>query len=247
MPPRPEPSTIPDLAALQRFDTPTICNAIELFKIRSPSAGYMDRRIAACFADLSPMVGYAATATFRSAAPAHALESNSNLSSQLLESFADLPAPAVVVFQDLDDPPAGATFGDGMCLTYKTFGAVGLITSGAARDLDNVRALDFPCFSNGTICGHGHCHTESINVPVHVGGITIYPGDLLHGDCNGVTTIPLEIAHLVPYACSEYLKHEALVLDRLRAGSTDISGHQQAIAEMNRRLDQLKGELSSLL
>ena len=237
----------PNIAELSKYDTPTICNAIELFNVRPPTAGYMDRRIAACFPDLPPMVGYATTATFRSAEPARKKAGDPNLSAQHLEFFASLPGPAVVVFQDLDDPPAGATFGDGMCLTYKTFGAVGLITSGAARDLDNVRALDFPCFSNGVVCGHGHCHTESINVPVHVGGITIYPGDLLHGDCNGVTTIPLEIAHAVPYACSEYLKHEAIVLDRLRAGNTDIPGHQQAIAEKGRRLSNLKEELSGML
>jgi hypothetical protein len=42
----------PDLAELAGFDTPTICNAIELFEVRSPTAGYMDRRIAACFPDL---------------------------------------------------------------------------------------------------------------------------------------------------------------------------------------------------
>ena len=156
----------PNIAELSKYDTPTICNAIELFNVRPPTAGYMDRRIAACFPDLPPMVGYATTATFRSAEPARKKAGDPNLSAQHLEFFASLPGPAVVVFQDLDDPPAGATFGDGMCLTYKTFGAVGLITSGAARDLDNVRALDFPCFSNGVVCGHGHCHTESINVPV---------------------------------------------------------------------------------
>ncbi|MFV2070042.1 MAG: RraA family protein [Pirellulales bacterium] len=237
----------PNLVKLAGFDTPTICNAIELFDVRPPTAGYMDRRIAACFPDLPPMVGYAATATFRSAERARQRDGNPDLSAGLLESLADLPGPAIVVFQDLDDPPAGATFGDGMCLTYKTFGAVGLITSGAARDLDAVRALDFPCFSYGAVCGHGHCHIESINVPVRVGGVTIHHGDLLHGDRNGVTTIPLEIAHVVPYACSEYLKHEALVLDPLRAGNTDIPGHQQAIAEMGRRLSKLTEELSSQL
>ncbi|TWU08952.1 4-hydroxy-4-methyl-2-oxoglutarate aldolase [Symmachiella macrocystis] len=233
----------PNLAELARFDTPTICNAIELFDVRSPTAGYMDRRIAACFPDLPAMVGYAATATFRSAEPSRRREGDPHPAVQLLEILAGHSTPTIVVFQDLDDPPAGATFGDGMCLTYKTFGAVGLITSGAARDLDNVRALDFPCFSHGAVCGHGHCHIESVDVPVHVGGVTIHPGDLLHGDHNGVTTIPLEIAHLVPYACSEYLKHEAVVLDPLRGGNTDISDHQQAIAEMGQSLSKLKADL----
>src|SRR5439155_15517316 len=31
-----------DLAALAKFDTPTICNTIELFEVRARTAGYMD-------------------------------------------------------------------------------------------------------------------------------------------------------------------------------------------------------------
>jgi len=244
-------TSLPDLAELQRFDTPTICNAIELFDVRPAADGYMDRRIAACFPEMPPMVGYASTASFRSAAPAPAVGQAeafaSSLAQQQLDSFTDLPGPAVVVFQDLDDPPAGATFGDGMCLTYKTFGAAGLITSGAARDLDNVRALDFPCFSDGTMCGHGHCHIESIMVPVQVGGLTIYTGDLLHGDCNGVTTIPRDIAAIVPYACAEFLEAEAGVLNPLRDGSNDLARHAQAIADMQKRLGELKKELQQRL
>ena len=54
--------------------------------------------------------------------------------------------------------------------TYKAFGAAGLITSGAARDLDQVEAMHFPCFADGAICAHGYCHILQINVPVHVGG-----------------------------------------------------------------------------
>ena len=41
----------------------------------------------------------------------------------------------MVVFQDLDDPPVSATFGEGMCSTYQAFGSVGLITSGGGRDI----------------------------------------------------------------------------------------------------------------
>lgn len=240
-------NSLPDLAELQRFDTPTICNAIELFEVRSPTAGYMSREIAACFPELPPMVGYAATATFRSSVPAGKDDYDPEISFNQLASFADLPGPAIVVFEDLDDPPTGATFGDGMCLTYKTFGAVGLITSGAARDLDNVRKLDFPCFSNGTMSGHGYCHFESIKVPVRVGGLTINPGDLLHGDCNGVVTIPIEIAAEIPYACEQFLKHEAIVLDRLREGNADLAGHQRALKEMSLCLNELKMELQNRL
>ncbi len=53
------------LRKLARYDTPTICNVIELFDIRPRDVGYMDHRIKAAFPDFPPMVGYAATATMR--------------------------------------------------------------------------------------------------------------------------------------------------------------------------------------
>src|SRR5882724_6535237 len=166
------------LDQLRRFDTPTVCNVVELFDLRPRTAGYMDARIQACFPKLPPMVGYAATATFRSAAPPRAGNVYAGLADQA-GAFAELPGPAVVVFQDLDDPPAAATFGEVMCTTYQAFGAAGLITSGAGRDLDQVEALSFPCFASGTICAHGYCHILQTNVEVRVGGLMVHPGDLL--------------------------------------------------------------------
>src|SRR5438132_6480758 len=139
-----------DLELLRKFDTPTVCNVVELFDQRSRTAGYMDGRIQACFPRMPPMVGYASTATFRSAAPPRAGNVYSSLGEQVA-SFAQLPGPAVVVFQDLDNPAAAATFGEVMASTYKAFGAAGLITSGAGRDLDQVAALSFPCFTDSTI------------------------------------------------------------------------------------------------
>src|ERR1035441_2139236 len=46
-----------DLVALAKFDTPTICNTIELFEVRPRTAGYMDGRVRACFPEMAPAVG----------------------------------------------------------------------------------------------------------------------------------------------------------------------------------------------
>src|SRR5260370_10030598 len=120
------------LEQLRRFDTPTVCNVVELFDLRPRTAGYMDARIQACYPKLPPMVGFASTATFRSASPPRAGNVYSGLAEQVA-AFADLPKPVVVVFQDLDDPPASATFREIMCTTYRRFGSIGLITRGAGR------------------------------------------------------------------------------------------------------------------
>jgi regulator of RNase E activity RraA len=154
----------------------------------------------------------------------------------------------MVVYQDLDDPPVAATFGEIMCTTYRSFGAVGLITSGAARDLDQVRRIGFPAFSNGAICSHGYSHIVDLGRTVRVGGLTIHNGDLIHADCNGVATIPAEIASEVAEAAEEYCRAEAIVLDYLKLGAPDPKGYKDAragmmaaIAELGKRLRGRRG------
>jgi regulator of RNase E activity RraA len=233
-----------DLELLRKFDTPTVCNVVELFDLRPRTAGYMDARIRACYPNLPPMVGYASTATFRSASPPRSGNVYAGLVEQVA-SFAELPGPAVVVFQDLDQPSASATFGEVMATTYKSFGAAGLITSGTGRDLDQVEALRFPCFCDGVICAHGYCQIVHLHVPVQVGGVTVHPGDLLHGDRNGVTTIPNEIAPIVARACPEFMAAEAVVLDYLKAGRIDPKGYAAARKECTDRIEQLARKLCS--
>ena len=227
---------------LRKYDTPTVCNVIELFNVRSRNTGYMDKRIQPCFPELPPMVGFAATATFRSAAPARG-DVYSSVAEQV-DAFSQVPSPPVVVFQDLDDPCTAATFGEIMCTTYKAFGAAGLISSGAGRDLDQVHALKFPVFTNGAICSHGYCHILSIQIAVHVGGVTIHPGDLLHGDRNGVTTIPLDIASDVAQACDEFVSAEAVLLEYLQAGDVTVDGLSQATAECQRMIGVLRERIA---
>ena len=187
----------------------------------------MDGRVRACFPEMAPAVGYAATATMRCAEPRREGDVYGSLDEQVAR-FGELAGPPIVVFQDLDDPPVAATFGEIMCTTYQAFGAAGLITSGAARDLDQVRRLGFPAFSNGVICSHGYSHIVDLHCPVRVGGLTIYAGDLIHADVNGVVTIPLEIASEVADAATEFVAAEAIVLDYLKAGVVTVPGFREA-------------------
>ena len=145
------------LDRLAEFDTPTICNVIELFDVRPRNQGYMDHRIQCGFPELPPMVGFATTACFRADAPPAGGDAYGSIQAQLA-SFEQLPGPPVVVFQDQDDPPVAAVFGEVMCSTYQAFGSTGLITNGAGRDLEQVRALGSSVFTGSTICSHGYCH-----------------------------------------------------------------------------------------
>ncbi|MCA9167998.1 MAG: RraA family protein, partial [Planctomycetales bacterium] len=148
--------------------------------------------------------------------------------------------PAVVVFQDLDDAAVGATFGEVMCSTYRAFGSTGLITSGGGRDLEQVRALHYPVFTGSTICSHAYCHILHVGLPVRVGGLTVHTNDLLHGDANGVTRIPIDIAHEVADIAQEFVNAEAIVLDYVKAEGT------KSIAEFAERMKQLGAAVQGL-
>ena len=237
------PITAETLSRLAHFDSPTICNVIELFDVRPRDQGFMNSRIVAAFPELPPMVGFATTASFRSGAPPRTGDAYGSIERQL-ETFADLAGPAVVVFQDLDDPAVGATFGEVMCSSYKGFGSAGLITSGGGRDLLQVKALDYPVFTGSTICSHAYCHILHIGLPVRVGGLVVNQNDLLHGDANGVTNIPLDIAADVADAAPEFVSAERIILDYVNGpGSKTGAGYTAArkeysavIAKLNARI-----------
>jgi regulator of RNase E activity RraA len=121
-----------------------------------------------------------------------------------------------------------------------------LITSGAARDLDQVRRLGFAAFSSGTICAHGYTHLTSVNSPVRVGGLEVYPGELLHADANGVASIPLEIASEVPEIAAEYTKAESIVLEYLKAENPTLKGFADARAAMSDAIATLGRRVGSV-
>lgn len=204
------------LKKLTKFDTPTICNVIELFDVIPRNRGYMDARVKCNFPEFPPVIGYACTASFRSDAPPKGGDAYGSIQKQL-EQFAALPGPAMVVFQDLDDPPAAAVFGEVMCSTYQAFGSAGLITNGAGRDLEQVRALKYSVFTGSTICSHGYCHMLHLGLPVRVGGLMVNQGDLLHGDANGVTSIPIDIAAEVADVAEEFIAAEDIVMKYVKA------------------------------
>jgi regulator of RNase E activity RraA len=233
------------LSKLRTFDTPTICNVIELFKVRPRTDGYMDTRIRACFPDFPPIVGFAATATCRTGILPRGEDGYHGLPAQVTR-FAELSGPPIVVFQDLDSPPRAATFGEIMCTTYKAFGAVGLVTSGPGRDLDQVHKLGFPVFTDGAIASHGYIQVTELHVPVHVGGIAIYPDDLLHADVNGVTTIPNEIAADVADAGTDFLAAEEVVLVAMRGENPTVKQLQEAAAEKSALIAALAKRIHGL-
>jgi regulator of RNase E activity RraA len=219
------------LQSLARYDSCTLANAIETFDIQPRDVGFADNRIRCLFPELGPMVGYAATATIvsRGAPPAGWAGAGHDA---LYAAVRTIPAPRVVVVHDRDTPPAhGSLWGEVQATIFIALGAVGCVTDGAVRDLDEVRGMGFRCFAAGPSVSHAYVRVESVGDPVEVGGLLVHPGDLLHADQHGVLRIPAEIALELPTAADRVIEREQALLRWVRSADFD----PDRLAEMRRR------------
>lgn len=212
MPPVLSPAQI---AALAAIDSPTVANAIERFQARPRTAGYADRDLRCAFPALGSMVGYAVTCTADSSTEGRA--DGAGLIG-LWEALEAAPSPAVLVIKDVGpDPRRGCHMGEIMATIAKTLGAVGCVTDGGLRDVREVEALGgFQYFCPGFVVSHGQAVILDVGVEVTVHGLTIAPGDLLHGDVNGLLAVPHEVAAGVAEACDAVRAQERALLDLIR-------------------------------
>jgi len=182
---------------LRTYNTPTICNAIEVFNVRPRHEGFMRPEIRCIFPGLGVMVGYAVTLKIHAATPA--APGAAIPFSRHWQEVLKTAAPRVVVVEDLDDPPGlGSFWGEVNGNIHRALGCVGVVTNGCVRDLDEVEPLGFHFFAQHVAVSHGYVHIVEVGTPVRVGGLTVRPGDLLHGDRHGVTSIPIDLAAKIP-------------------------------------------------
>jgi regulator of RNase E activity RraA len=232
---------------LRRITTPTVSNAIEVFGVRPRNHGFASGVIRCIFPDLPVMVGYACTATIK--ADKLGEESERVPAHVFWDHVLTVPPPRVIVIHDEDDPPAiGSFWGEVNSSIFTALGAVGVVTDGGVRDLDEVHEMGFQFFARDVIVSHAYVHLTGVGRPVQIDGLEIHPGDLLHGDKHGVMQIPHEIAPKVPETARQVEARERPIIDlcrskdfsvdRLRALMTRAPSPSQAVGADAEKADQ---------
>ncbi len=212
-----------DLDSLRQFGTCMISNAIETFDARLRNTGYADASVHCMFEDAPPMVGYAATARLSSGEPP-IVGGSFRDRADFWNSILEIPAPRILVLQDMDRPPGrGAFVGDMHAAILKALGCVGYLTNGAIRELPAVRTMGIQVFAGNVAVSHAYAHIFDIGATVTVGGMEVRPGELLHGDRHGVLTIPKDIASKIPDAAAELQQCEQKVIDFCRSSTFSVS------------------------
>ena len=135
------------------------------------------------------------------------------------EPFVEFIQPGSVVVIDASGNGDTGSIGSYNSLDWVARGAVGIVTSGSARDTDEIIKQEIPLYMDPLQRGRGirpgRNLIESVQQPVEVGGVLVRPGDVVVADGDGVVVVPR------PYAASVARAARA-VLDKDKAARRDL-------------------------
>jgi len=211
------------LELLRTYNTPTVANAIEVFDVRPRNEGFMRPEIRCIFPNMGVMVGYAVTVKIQSISPGG--KGSAIYPTEHWKDIMKVPAPRVVVVEDIDEPSGlGSLWGEVNANMHKAMGCVGTVTNGSVRDLDEVEPLGFHLFASHIAVSHSYVRIVEVGTPVRIGGLTVRPGDLLHGDKHGVTNIPLDLATRIPEGVQTVETMERQIINYSKSPEFTVEG-----------------------
>jgi regulator of RNase E activity RraA len=223
------------LAQLKSYDTPTICNALEIVDPARRLTGFTVKPLYCRYPEMQPVVGYAKTVTIRST---HAHEFDGKKARQQRIDYYDYvasqPAPGIMVIQDLDGHEVGfgAFWGEVMSAVHKGLGSLGVVTDGSIRDIDQW-APGFQALAGSIVPSHAHVHLAGFGQEVRVAGMLVRSGDIVHADRHGAVTIPADAVDKIPAACDLLTRKEAVILEMARAPGFTVAKLREALAKQD--------------
>ena len=222
-----------DLEALRQFDTPTICNGLELLVPARRGVGFTVEPLVAADRNLPPIVGLARTGLLRARAPARGPVPPRE---EWYDYVAATDLPTVAVLQDIDDKPGfGAFWGEVQTTVHFALGVVGCVTNGSFRDV-SVLAPGFQVLGGRVAPSHAYVHIAQSGCEVDVFGMVVAHDDVVHADHHGAVVIPAEAVRQLPAAIDLVARREKVILDAARAiGCTGAS-----IREARRRAAEIR-------
>ncbi len=188
------------LEKLRGFDTPSITNVVATYPRNPLCLGlyepwkqnwYTNQSVHCIYPELGRTIGYAVTVVYSLPDPNY----NRLSMMDLIDALGKSKKPVVIVIKQEFPPeilPKVGLCGGQMTATFKACGAVGVVTNGPSRDIDEIRPLKFQYIMSGVTPGHGDMAIHAINVPVSVAGMDVMPGDIIHMDENGACKFPAD-------------------------------------------------------
>jgi len=186
---------------LKKYDSPSVTNVVATYS-GAPTClslynawyenWYTDASLRCWYPEIGPVVGYAVTCVF--SVPDPLFKGGYGLM-DVLEEMEKTDAPTIFVFEQKFPPEIAnkvGLSGGNMTTQMKAMGCVGGLTNGPSRDIDEIRPMGFQYMTSGICAGHGAMQIQAIQVPVHIAGMDVAPGEIIHMDENGAVKFPAD-------------------------------------------------------
>jgi len=132
-----------------------------------------------------------------------------------------LAQPGDVLVIDGKGDQTSALMGTIMMNAARQRGLAGVVIDGAVRDSIELEEMKFPVFSVGTNPnGPTKEVAGRIGHPVCVGGVTVYPGDFICGDADGVVVVERDKIESLLVAAEHKEASEAKRIAQIKEGNT---------------------------
>ncbi|MEG3225193.1 MAG: dimethylmenaquinone methyltransferase [Methanobacteriales archaeon Met13] len=138
----------------------------------------------------------------------------------------ELAKPGEILFLQSENDDK-AIWGELTSINAQNKGIQGTIIYGAARDVTEVKYLDYPIFSRSIVPNAGTPLSEGeVNVPLHFDNLIVSPGDTVIADDGGVVVVPQENYKEVISAALKIKENEERILNLIKSGKSlkDIIG-----------------------
>jgi len=221
------------LEALARYDTPTICNAMEVVAPERRMVGFTTKPLVCPFPDLPPMVGYARTATIRATSASSLSGADARAQRAAYYEYCGTGlGPRISIIQDLDGANIGfgAFWGEVNSSVHKALGCLGVVTDGSIRDIPQW-APGFQALAGSIGPSHAYVHLAGFGETVCVAGMTVSSDDLIHADQHGAVVIPANVAAKLPDAAELCGRREEPILGIARSPSFTLDKLKEALAK----------------
>jgi len=125
----------------------------------------------------------------------------------------------VLVIDGMARDDAGI-LGDVICARLKAVGVAGVVCDGAMRDVAEIAAFGLPMFCRAAAPPPSFVALmlADVDLPIACGGVTVFPGDQVVADTDGVAICPAHLAEVILPAAAEQDRVERYVRGRVLKG-----------------------------
>ena len=209
---------------LKKYDTPSITNVVATYPDHPLCLGlynpwtenwYTNQSLRCMYPELGPLVGYAVTCVYGMPDP----DFSRLTFMDVIDALDESPRPTILALEQKYPPEIAnkvGLAGGNMTTAMKSLNCLGVVSNGPSRDIDEIRPMNFQYLISGVTPGHGGMAVQAVNVPVHIAGMDVSPGEIIHMDENGACKFPANRAEEVLVNVKAFLNEEGDRINKLK-------------------------------